>query len=200
MTDLDGRLARLPSVLYPLDTPVDDLALDGYRPAAEVPWRPRPAAVLVALIQRPEPALVLTVRSGGMTSHAGQVALPGGRREGEEPFPVFTALRETAEETGIATDRVRTLGLMRRFDTISAYRVVPVVGLIDQAPRFRPCPNEVSTVFTVPLTRVLDPASYCCHRVRHRGREYPLWSMRSECWPIWGATAAILAHLAALVS
>lgn len=199
MTELDDRLERLSSVLYPLDTPVDELHVDGYRPVAKV-WRPRAAAVLVPLVRAPEPALVLTVRSGHMASHAGQVALPGGGRHGDEQFPVTTALREASEETGIAAESVRVLGLMRQFDTISAYRVVPVVGLLEHAPVFRPCPREVRSVFTVPLRRVLDPASYCRHRVAHRQRDYEVWSMRSERWLIWGATAAILAHLAELVA
>jgi 8-oxo-dGTP pyrophosphatase MutT (NUDIX family) len=196
MTDPGDRLDRLSSRLFSPDTPLDQLAVDGYQPPGGVVWRPRPAAVLVALIRSPEPALVLTVRSGQMASHAGQVAFPGGGREGNEPFPVTTALREAREETGIAADSVRVLGLMRQFDTITAYRVVPVVGVLESAPLFRPCPREVRTVFTVPLDRALNRDSYCRHQVRHRRREYEVWSMRSECWAVWGATAAILASLA----
>lgn len=199
MIDLDDRLDRLSSLLFPADTPVDELAVDGYRSDSKS-WRPRPAAVLVPLVRAPEPGLILTVRSGGMASHAGQVAFPGGGRHGEEPFPVTTALREAREETGIEATSVRVIGLMRQFDTISAYRVVPVVGLLENAPSFKPCPREVRAVFSVPLARVFDPASYCRHRVAHRGRGYELWSMRSERWTIWGATAAILAHLAELSS
>ncbi|MEE4637510.1 MAG: CoA pyrophosphatase [Wenzhouxiangella sp.] len=200
MSDPDDRLDRLSSGLFSPDTPLDQLAVDGYRPPGEVVWRPRPAAVLVALIRSPEPSLVLTVRSDFLASHAGQVAFPGGSREGDEPFPVTTALREANEETGIEPVSVRVLGLMRQFDTITAYRVVPVVGVLETAPRFKPCPQEVRTVFTVPLDRALDPASYCRHQVRHRQREYEVWSMRSECWSVWGATAAVLAGLADLAA
>lgn len=198
MTDLDDRLERLSSRLFPADTPVAELAVDGYRPDSASVWQPRPAAVLVPLMRAPEPSLLLTVRSGGTLTHAGQVAFPGGGRYGDEPFPIDTALREAEEETGIAAESVRILGLMRQFDTISAYRVVPVVGLLDELPSFNPCPREVRAVFTVPLARVLDPASYCRHRVMHRERHYEVWSMRSERWTVWGATAAILAHLAEL--
>lgn len=198
-TEPDARLERLASALHAVDTPVEDLAVDGYRPAGDA-WRPRPAAVLVAIVLKPEPAVILTVRSDLMNSHAGQVALPGGGRCGTEVFPLGTALRESSEEIGIAPGDVRILGMTRCFDTITAYRVVPVVGVIDIAPVLTACPREVRTIFRVPLGRVLDPSSYCRHDVRHRARHYELWSMRSECWPVWGATAAILAHLADLAN
>lgn len=199
MTDLDDRLQRLSCALFPSDATIEDLAVDGYRPP-QGPWRPRPAAVLVPIVLGPEPCLILTVRSGAMHSHAGQVALPGGGRHADELFPVATALREAEEETGIAAASVRVRGLLRRFDTISAYRVIPVVGTLETMPEIRCCPTEVRAVFQVPLARVLDPASYRRHRVRHRHREYEVWSMLSERWPVWGATAAILAHLADLAN
>ncbi len=156
--------------------------------------------MLLPFIRSPEPELILTVRSDLVATHAGQVALPGGGREGTEVFPVRTALRETFEETGVNVDSVEVVGLMQRFDTISNYRIVPVVGLIDQRPVFRPCQQEVRTIFTVPLERVLNPDSYCQHEILRDGKTFEVWSMRTDCWPIWGATAAILAHLAQLVS
>lgn len=192
-------LSRLVSALHAADFPVENLAVDGYRPVGDA-WRPRPAAVLVPIVLQPEPAVVLTVRSDALHSHAGQVALPGGGRSAGEAFPLGTALREASEEIGITPGEVRVVGMTRCFDTISAYRIVPVVGLIDIAPQLTACPNEVRAIFLVPLRRVLDPSSYCRHDVRHRARHYELWSMRSECWPVWGATAAILAHLAELAN
>lgn len=200
-TESDDRLGGLSSVLFPPDTPVDDLPVSGYRPYDQASeWRPRQAAVLLPFVRSPEPELVLTVRSDAVATHAGQVALPGGGHEGSEAFPVQTALRETFEETGIDAGSVEVVGLMQRFDTISNYRIVPVVGVIDQRPVFKACPREVRTIFTVPLERVFNPASYCQHEVRREGQTFEVWSMRTDCWPIWGATAAILAHLAQLVS
>ena len=200
-TELDGRLAGLSSILFPPDTPADQLHVSGYRPYDLASnCQPRQAAVLLGLILRPEPELVLTVRSGEVSTHAGQVALPGGGREGREAFPVQTALRETLEETGIEPASVEVIGLMQCFDTITEYRIVPVVGIIEHRPTFRPCAREVRTVFTVPMARVLDPKSYCQHEVRRDGQTFEVWSMRTDCWPIWGATAAILAHFSALAT
>jgi len=38
-----------------------------------------PAAVLIAITDRPEPGVILTVRREHMRTHAGQIAFPGGR-------------------------------------------------------------------------------------------------------------------------
>jgi len=187
MQALPDRAARLHSP----DTPHDRLPLGGFRPVHDR-WNPRPAAVLIPIIYQPDPAVVLTVRSRRMTLHAGQVALPGGRREADEPFPLHTALRETSEEIGIQPDRVSIHGLLDRFDTITGYRIVPVVASILGAPTLRPCPNEVETIFTLPMATVLDPASYRHHRVTRAGHSYDLISMAHPRWMIWGATAAIL--------
>ena len=135
-----------------------------------------------------------------MSSHPGQVALPGGGVDAGDAFPVGTALREASEETGIDADAVEVLGLMRRFDTITGYRIVPVVGVLPVLPTLEACPREVLSIFSVPLERALNPASYRRHQIRHKQRVYPVWSMQSERWPIWGATAAILAHLAELAA
>ncbi|MGY6588274.1 MAG: CoA pyrophosphatase [Wenzhouxiangella sp.] len=191
-------VSRLSHSLFPVATPPDDLPVEGFRPHGGQIWRPRPSSVLVPIVLAPRPALILTVRSGAMASHPGQVALPGGGVDPGDAFPVGTALREAQEETGIHANEVKVLGLMRRFDTITGYRIVPVVGLLSASPALEACPREVLSIFHVPLERVLDPASYRRHRIRHKRRDYPVWSMQSERWPIWGATAAILAHLADL--
>ncbi len=197
MTDLENGLKQLASVLFSPETPLDSLPVDGFKPHAPV-WRPRLAAVLVPILMEPEPSLLLTVRSHALKSHAGQVAFPGGGRDAQEPFPVATALREAEEEVGIAPDTVEVMGLTRCFDTISAYRIVPVVGIVRGTPQLQPCPREVLTVFRLPLAEALNRQAYRLHQVQHRRRSYQVLSMRSACWPVWGATAAILSHIAEL--
>ncbi|MGA9895559.1 MAG: CoA pyrophosphatase, partial [Xanthobacteraceae bacterium] len=61
----------------------------------------RPAAVLVPVIDRNEPTVLLTQRTPDLTTHAGQIAFPGGRIERDDASPVAAALRETREETGL---------------------------------------------------------------------------------------------------
>ncbi|MGY6554267.1 MAG: CoA pyrophosphatase [Wenzhouxiangella sp.] len=197
--DLTARLDRLASRLFDPGKPWSDLPIDGYKPPT-ASWQPRQAAVLIPIVLEPEPALLLTVRSHALKSHAGQVAFPGGGRDGQENFPLQTALREAHEEVGIEPDQVRVLGMLQCFDTISVYRIVPVVGVVQGALSFVPCPREVRRVFRLPLEQALDLSAYRQHAIRHRQRRYAVWSMRSARWPVWGATAAMLQHLAQIAS
>lgn len=190
-TEAALQLDELAARLHSPDTPHERLPLGGFRPVHDR-WNPRPAAVLIPIVQEPELAIVLTVRSRRMALHAGQVALPGGRRESKESFPLATALRETSEEIGIDAGMVSVHGLLDRFDTITGYRIVPVVATIDGTPEMRPCPREVETIFTLPMTTVLDPDSYRHHRVTRGGHSHDLVTMAHPRWMIWGATAAIL--------
>ena len=184
---------RLAERLHAPDTPEEQLPVGGYRPSHDL-WKPRPAAVLLPILDGPEPAVVLTLRSRRMSLHAGQVALPGGRRERNEPFPLTTALRETREEIGVDDGRMQVHGLLDRFDTITGYRIVPVVASISAEVRMVPCPREVEEIFTLPLAQVLDPERYRHHRVEREGQRYDLVTLPHPRWMIWGATAAILYH------
>ena len=91
----------------------------------------RPAAVLVPLVMREdELTVLLTQRTDHLSSHAGQVAFPGGRIDPGDDGPIAAALRETEEETGIARSYVEPLGFLDTYLTGTSYRVVPVVGLL----------------------------------------------------------------------
>ncbi len=193
--DDESALSRLAQQLFPIETPADTLPIRGYRPPGGG-WQPRAAAVLVPILEHPEPSVVLTVRGRALPSHAGQVALPGGGRLQGESFPLATALREAAEEISLDPTQVEPMGLMSRFDTISAWRIIPVVARVRVPVSLVPRRGEVQTLFRLPLADVLDQSSYRRHWIRRDGQQYEVWSMRSSLWPIWGATAAILHELA----
>lgn len=185
--------ARLSDCLPSLSTPVGELPLGGYRP--ERVDRPRPAAVLVAVVDAPAPAVVLTVRSSQLARHAGQVAFPGGGREPGDADVVDTALREAREEVGIEPAAVEPVGLLGRYDTISGYRMTAVVGVLPAATGWRPDGIEVERVFTVPLARVADETRYRRDHVRYAGRRFEILTLSDPEHRIWGATAALLNDL-----
>ena len=60
-----------------------------------------------------------------------------------------------------------------------------------------PSPDEVAEIFTLPLATLLDPAAPERRTRQFRGRERRFWVWPHERHYIWGATAAILVHLAA---
>jgi 8-oxo-dGTP pyrophosphatase MutT (NUDIX family) len=157
------------------------------------------AAVLVPILQGLRPAILLTVRSRRLTKHAGQVALPGGRRDRGEVFPVDTALREASEEVGIPSASVQVLGLLGRVNTISQFRITPVVGLVSAEVEPVACPAEVSHLYRLPLDWAFDLSRYRQHEVIRGGQRFQLMSLAAQHWPIWGATASILYQLALAV-
>lgn len=198
--EVDPRhLRELQAGLHRLESPIDDLPVRGYRPTGSN-WRPRSAAVLVPIWLTPEPEVLLTVRSRRLPKHAGQVSLPGGGRQGDEPFPIETAVRETVEEVGIRRSLIEPLGLLDRFDTITGYRVTPVVALVHGNPKPEPCPNEVESVFRLSWSQVVRSETYRRHRVIRGHHSYELYSMASTPRLVWGATAAILRQLSLLCS
>ncbi|MEJ1976766.1 MAG: CoA pyrophosphatase [Acetobacteraceae bacterium] len=154
-----------------------------------------PAAVLVPIIHGPAPGVLLTLRTATLSSHAGQVAFPGGRMDPGESAEQ-TALREAEEEVGLPADRIELVGRLSDHVTGTGYRVTPVVGLL--APGFAPVPAaaEVECVFELPLAVLLDPAAPQRRERDYKGGKRAFW-----VWPhaehyIWGATAAILVQLA----
>ncbi|MCC6870669.1 MAG: CoA pyrophosphatase, partial [Burkholderiales bacterium] len=104
---------------------------DGGRlPGREGP--PRDAAVLVPLVHRAQGlTLLLTQRSADLPDHPGQIAFPGGRVEPGDANRAATALREATEETGLPADRVSVLGELASYETVTGYRVTPVVGWVE---------------------------------------------------------------------
>jgi hypothetical protein len=80
-------------------------------------------------------------------------------------------------------------------DTISDYRVLPVVALVAPSVIWRPDEREVAEVFTVPASVALDRGQYSERHVEHGGRRYTIWSLQWKDYTIWGATAAMLMNL-----
>ncbi|RUL79854.1 CoA pyrophosphatase [Dyella choica] len=152
----------------------------------------RPAAVLIGLR---DGCLVLTVRTDHLSSHAGQVAFPGGSADPTDADALTTALRESEEEIGLERARVTPLGYLDCFETISGFCITPVVAHIASEARFRPAPAEVAEVFEVPLKFFLKPANLKRYTMDYRGHRREMVEFHYEGHRIWGATAAILLNL-----
>ena len=153
------------------------------------------AAVLVPIVHGPDPGILLTKRTTTLSSHAGQVAFPGGRIEPGEAAEQ-AALREALEEVGLPAALVEITGRLPDHVTGTGYRISPVVGLL--APGFRPvmAAAEVQEVFTLPLATLLDPSAPRRQRMQWKGRPRETWVWPHTSHYIWGATAAILVELA----
>jgi 8-oxo-dGTP pyrophosphatase MutT (NUDIX family) len=157
---------------------------------------PVPAAVLVPIILHAEPTLLLTRRTAHLKQHAGQVSFPGGRIDPEDPTPEHAALREAHEEIGLDPAAVELVGRMDEYVTGTGYIITPIIGLLPPGLALRPSPHEVESVFEFPFSVLLDPNAPRRQKQHTRGlwREYWVWPHPEHF--IWGATAAIMHHLA----
>jgi 8-oxo-dGTP pyrophosphatase MutT (NUDIX family) len=156
--------------------------------------RLRPAAVLVPLMNRSEGlSVLLTRRSEALRTHAGQIAFPGGRSDPGDLDVIDTALREAEEEIGLERQHVEPLGFLDEYPTVTGYRVTPVVGLVDPSARVVPDGREVAEILEVPLSFLMDPASFRhTHLLRDDGIEVPIIEILYGPYRIWGATAGML--------
>lgn len=140
--------------------------------------------------------VLLTLRTAHLRRHAGQVSLPGGSVNPEDPDIIYTALREAEEETRLRPTDVTVLGTLPPLIMPSAFHVTPVVGLIRPGIALTACPQEVAEIFYVPASILLNPTNYRINHSLFRGRERQFWELQHNQYRIWGATAAILHHLA----
>jgi 8-oxo-dGTP pyrophosphatase MutT (NUDIX family) len=148
------------------------------------------AAVLVPLFEQDGEAHVwLARRPTTMRSHAGQVAFPGGKVDAADGTLLDTALRETHEELGIAPERVSVLGALDDIRTVTGFTVSPWVGWLAPDTVVTPNPHEVARAFAAPLRAFFVPLSGI---PPFRG-----WTVDGEF--VWGATAAIVRSLVAIV-
>lgn len=188
---------RLQIAVSPLEHGVRPLQVSGYSPSGSDTYRPsRTAAVLVPLLDGDEPEVVLTRRADHLVKHAGQVSFPGGAAESQDDSAVQTAMREAFEEIGLPPERTRPIGFLDRMDTISDYRVLPVVAMVSGPIQWQLDEQEVAELFTVPLSLALDRSQYTSRSVTRNGKSFRIWSLQWQQYDIWGATAAMLLNLA----
>ena len=157
----------------------------------------RDAAVLIAFQKRPGGIdLLLTKRASTMKHHPGQIAFPGGKQDPGDRTLVDCALRESAEEVGLASDQIKVLGELRDHETVTGFRVRPVLGWISDT--FDPVPEEgeVDEAFFIPADHVLNPACFQVQSRYWRRQRRHYYTVPYGPYYIWGATARMLRALA----
>jgi 8-oxo-dGTP pyrophosphatase MutT (NUDIX family) len=152
----------------------------------------RPAAVLIAVVDRPEPTVLLTQRSAHLNDHAGQISFPGGKIDPTDASPLDAALREADEEVGLGREFIDPLGYLDLYGTAFGFRILPTVARVRPGFTLRVSAAEVDDVFEVPLAFLMNPANHQIHSKEFRGIERLYYAMPYEERYIWGATAGIL--------
>ena len=152
------------------------------------------AAVLIAITDRDEPGVLLTVRREDMRTHAGQVAFPGGRVDPGEDA-ILAALREAQEEVLLDPAAVEIVGAIEPYRTVTGFVVTPVLGVIPPDLPLAPHEHEVADLFEAPLAFLLDPANQRLQSALLQGRERHYYEIVWNGRRIWGATAAMIVNL-----
>ncbi|MFZ2994994.1 CoA pyrophosphatase [Sphingobium sp.] len=154
-----------------------------------------PAAVLVAITDRPEPGLILTMRADTLRKHAGQIAFPGGRVDPGDADEIAGALREAQEEIGLPPHVADIIGVTDRYHTFTGFDIVPVLAVIPPDLPLRAQEAEVADWFELPLAFALDPANRVRQEIEFAGATRHFYEIMWQGRRIWGITAAILANL-----
>lgn len=182
-------------ILHPDDN-IETIVADSTSPL-------RKASVLIPITRHlpdKDSSIVLTVRSENLHNHAGQVSLPGGEQEAGDINATATALRESEEEIGLPREKVEVIGQLGDISLSSGFQITPVVGIIEPGLNFTPCPIEVSEIFQAPLSLIMDTRAYKSYSMTYNNQQREMLELQFGEFRIWGATAAILYHLARLVS
>lgn len=155
----------------------------------------RPAAVLIGVVDRPEPGVILTQRTTSLPNHAGQIAFPGGKIEPEDETPLAAALREAEEEIGLDRRLVDPIGYLDLYCTFSGFRILPVVSRVRPGYALTLNAGEVEDAFEVPLAFLMDAQNHALHSRDWKGLKRRFYVMPYQERYIWGVTAGILRNL-----
>ena len=134
-------------------------------------------------------------------AHSGQVSLPGGKAEPNDPDISYTALRETYEEIGIDISRMNLLGrLSEIYIPNSNFVVHPFIGYLSQTPTFTPDPFEVQSVIEADLYDLLQPETVSVFEKEKNGHHIIAPYFNIENNKIWGATAMIISEFKEVIA
>jgi len=154
-----------------------------------------PAAVLIAITDRPDPGVILTRRASHMRKHAGQVAFPGGRVDHSDEDAIAAALREAHEEIALPPDQVEIVGISDRYNTYTGFDIIPVLGVVPPDLGYTLHEAEVEALFEVPMEFLLSPANRERKQIEFQGESHHYYEIYWKEHRIWGVTAAIIANL-----
>lgn len=155
----------------------------------------RPAAVLIAVVEREMPTVLLTTRAAHLNEHPGQISFPGGKIETSDGSPLDAALREADEEIGLKRDFVDPVGYLDVYATGFGFRIMPVLARVKPGFELTVSKDEVDDVFEVPLAFLMNPINHKVGTKEFRGMQRSFYEMPFEQRYIWGATAGMLRAL-----
>lgn len=160
---------------------------------------PPQAAVLVLISQGENPAILYTKRAAHLRQHPGEVCFPGGMWELGDVDLFATALREVHEEIGLPASGINLLGRLPQAHTRAGTPVTPFVASFDTRFSLSPSPDELDSIFLVPLELFFSGIQVRVDSFMRDGRVYQVPVYHYGEYEIWGFTAALTAQLLRLI-
>lgn len=158
------------------------------------------AGILVPLTRSTDnPEIILTRRAGHMRTHQGQVAFPGGMSETDDTDLLDTALRESHEEIGLLRQQVEIIGPLSQLVSLHGIQVTPYVGLVDDNIDLQPNPDELESIFKVPVNYIMNAEPKRRDRMTYKGMALSVpsydYHYRGRDYEIWGLSAIVMVEL-----
>ena len=157
------------------------------------------AAVLVPVIRGDSPELLLTRRASSLSTHGGEVAFPGGRRDPEDTDLLHSALRESQEEVGLDPRCVQIAGSLSQLVSRHGIEVTPYVGIIPAGLEYCVNADEIDSIFSAPLDFFAEDCRETTHRIDYLGQSWYVPCYRYRDYKIWGLTAVMVVELVNLL-
>ncbi|MFX1313753.1 MAG: NUDIX hydrolase [Promethearchaeota archaeon] len=143
--------------------------------------------------------LILIHRSEEGVRHSGEMSFPGGKFD-----PHFdkslrdTALRETEEEIGVPRDKIKIIGCLDDFPTMTQYIITPFVGIIDKNQNLIRDDREVQRILKIPIDFFTSKSNFREEAIDIENNKFPVFyynyidPKNSQKYTVWGATAYII--------
>jgi 8-oxo-dGTP pyrophosphatase MutT (NUDIX family) len=163
-----------------------------HQPPGDSNFQGQEAAVLIPVTLSENPLVILTLRATDLSSHGGEVALPGGKHDLEDATLLQTALRETEEEIDLHSWDVEVVGRLKPFISKHGLQVTPFVGLVPEDVKLTPNHHELETIFQVPVSYLLTDPRTSTNVISRHGMTLRIPTYHYEGHMIWGLTAMIL--------
>lgn len=153
----------------------------------------RKAAVMMLFFEKNNrPHVLLQLRTDRVSTHKGQVSMPGGSFDSTDRDLLHTALRETNEETGIDPSLIEVIGEFDEYISIMGFQVNVFAGALNSKVEYKACDDETEQILEVPFSLFYNEEYYKCEKLTHEGREFDVYYYDFNGITVWGMTARIL--------
>jgi len=157
----------------------------------------RPSAVMILIKNiNSTPSVLLTKRSEKVSTHKGQMSLPGGSFDSEDIEILNCAFRETEEEVGVSKDKIDFLGRFDDYVSIFGFHIATFAGVIDSETTYKISEDEIDDYIEVPLSIFINKEYYKTEIYTHEDQDYTIYFYKYKNFEIWGLTARILTDFA----